>query len=286
MKSVIFFVLGFAFSACAQNASSQEMFQKPFNEQPAPNNAKHVSTNAQKAVVVLTYDDALHVHLDNAVPLLDSLGLKATFYLSGYSGAINNRIDEWRKAAQKGHELGNHTLFHPCTGGMPGREFVKKDYDLSTYSISRMEDEIKMTNTLLAAIDGKTKRTFAYPCSDTKIGNVYYLKNIEDQFTGARAVRTEMPQLTQAQLYNLGSYMVNGQTGEELIAQVKTAMQKGALLVFLFHGVGGEHNLNVSLAAHRQLLQFLKTNKANVEVTTMTVVAERIKTIQAASAKN
>ena len=288
MKSVLFLIFVSTFTAYAPKALGQEMFQKPFNEQPSSTttNTKHNITNAKKAIVVLTYDDALHVHLDHAVPILDSLGLKATFYLSGYSTAIHNRISEWRKAAQKGHELGNHTLFHPCTGGMPGREFVKKDYDLSTYSISRIEDEVKMTNTLLSAIDGKTKRTFAYPCSDTKIGDVYYLKNIEHQFTGARAVRTEMPQLAEAQLYNLGSYMVNGQTGDELIAQVKAGIQKGALLVFLFHGVGGEHNLNVSLAAHRQLLRFLKENAANVEVATMTAVAERIKTLQVGAAKN
>ena len=35
--------------------------------------------------VVLTYDDAIDQHLDNAVPLLDSLGLKATFYITAYS---------------------------------------------------------------------------------------------------------------------------------------------------------------------------------------------------------
>lgn len=270
-----------------QNALGQEMFQNPFNSSSEKliTNSQQPTIHAKKAVVVLTYDDALHVHLDHALPILDSLKLKATFYLSGYSGALQNRINEWRTAAQNGHELGNHTLFHPCTGGMPGREFVSKDYDLSTYSIRRIEDEIKMTSTLLSAIDGKTKRTFAYPCSDTKIGNNYYLKNIENQFTGARAVRTEMPQLEEAQLYNLGSYMVNGHSGDELVAQVKIAMQKGSLLVFLFHGVGGEHSLNVSLTAHRQLLQFLKANENSIEVATMTAVAERIKALQTATKK-
>src|SRR5690606_2235209 len=34
----------------------------------------------KKAAVVLTYDDAIDQHLDHAVPVLDALGLKATFY--------------------------------------------------------------------------------------------------------------------------------------------------------------------------------------------------------------
>src|SRR5690242_322834 len=70
----------------------------------------------KRCAVVLTYDDALNVDLDNAIPVLDSLGLKATFYLSGYSGTLNTRLNDWRAIAANGHELGNHTLFHPCIG--------------------------------------------------------------------------------------------------------------------------------------------------------------------------
>lgn len=114
------------------------------------------SWQGKTCAVVLTYDDALNVHLDNALRALDSLGLKATFYLSGYSKAVDARIPEWRAAALSGHELGNHTLFHPCTGG-PGRSFVKPDYDLNNYTVSRMVNEVQMTNILLKSIDGKTE---------------------------------------------------------------------------------------------------------------------------------
>ena len=85
--------------------------------------------NNKKCAVVLTYDDAMPNQLNYAIPLLDSFGLKGTFYLTGYSKAFGPRIKDWRKAAAKGHELGNHTLFHPCTGGPHGREWVKPEYD-------------------------------------------------------------------------------------------------------------------------------------------------------------
>ena len=75
----------------------------------------------KKCAVVLTYDDAIDQHLDNAVPILDSLGLKASFYITASSPSIQARMKEWRQLAANGHELGNHTLFHPCDGG-PGRE--------------------------------------------------------------------------------------------------------------------------------------------------------------------
>jgi len=62
-----------------------------------------------------------------------------------------------------------------------------------------------------------------------------------------------------------------------LIALVKQAMEKNALLVFLFHGVGGEHSLNVSLEAHSQLLRFLKQNQKQIWIAPMIDVAAYIK---------
>ena len=99
----------------------------------------------KKCAVVLTYDDAINQQLDNAVPVLDSLGLKATFYVTAFSQSVQTRLSEWKKLAQKGHELGNHTLYHPCVGGT-GREWVGKEYDLKNYTVKRMTDEIRMTN--------------------------------------------------------------------------------------------------------------------------------------------
>ena len=231
--------------------------------------------NNKKCAVSLTYDDALNVDLDNAIPALDSVGLKASFYLSGYSGAIN-RIDEWRAIAKNGHELGNHTLYHPCTGG-PGRSFVTADYDLSKYSIRRITDEIRMTNTLLKAIDGKTKRTFAYPCGDTKIGDSSYISSMKNEFVAARGVKPEMSKINQIDLYNVNCYGINGETGDQLIALVKKAMETNTLLVFLFHGVGGGHSLNVTLQAHSQLLHFLKQNEKDIWIAPMIDIAEYVK---------
>lgn len=77
-----------------------------------------------KATIVRAYEDALHVHFYHAMPLLDSHGLKATLYVSGYTPALQTRLQQWRAAAMIGPEIGNHTLFHPCTCRKPGREFV------------------------------------------------------------------------------------------------------------------------------------------------------------------
>jgi peptidoglycan/xylan/chitin deacetylase (PgdA/CDA1 family) len=234
----------------------------------------------KQCAVVLTYDDGLNVDLTNAIPALDSVGLKGTFYICDYFNGLNAQIPKWKIAAEHGHELANHTIWHPCEGGRTGREFVKGDYDLRYYTIRRMTDEVRGMNNILKAIDGKTKRTFAYPCGDTKIHDTSYIDPLRNDFVAARGVRSEMLPIDKIDLYNIGCYAISGQTGEQLIDLVKKAMESHTLLVFLFHGVGGEHSLNVSLEAHRQLLHFLKQNQKNIWTAPIIDVAEFIKKYQ------
>src|SRR5476651_1722393 len=156
--------------------------------------------NKKKCAVVLTYDDAIDIDLDNVVPALDSLKLKGTFYLIGSSPAVDKRIDEWRAIAENGHELGNHTLYHPCDGSKPGRSFVTPASDLSKYTVERAVSEALINNTLLKAIDGKSVRTFAYPCGDTQINGVPFYPRLKNAFVAARGVAGGMPSIDKVNL--------------------------------------------------------------------------------------
>ena len=236
--------------------------------------------NNKQCAVVLTYDDAIDVDLDNAIPALDSLKLKGTFYLIGSSPVVNLRMNEWRAAAKHGHELGNHALFHPCDGSLPGRSFVTPENDLSKYTVARAVNEIRVTNTLLKAIDGKDKRTFAYPCGDLKIGDEFFYNKLVNDFAGARGVGSGMQTINQVNLDNIDCYGINGQSADYMIDLVKKAMETHTLLVFLFHGVGGGHSLNVALADHSKLLHYLKQNEKDIWIAPMVEVAEYIKKYQ------
>jgi peptidoglycan-N-acetylglucosamine deacetylase len=242
-------------------------------------------TNAQqtgewkgkKCAVVLTYDDALNVHLDNVIPCLDSFNIKATFYLTGESPVLSKRMSEWRKASENGHELGNHTLTHPCDGRLEGRSWVLPEKDLSNYSPERAINEIKITNTLLRAIDGKTERTFAFPCGDRKIDKVNFYDSLKCDFLAARGVESGLQHLNDIDPDNIKCYAINGQSGEYMINLVNQAIESHTLLVFLLHGVGGEHSINVSLEAHRELIHYLKQHECDIWVAPMVDVARFIK---------
>jgi sialate O-acetylesterase len=116
----------------------------------------------------------------------------------------------------------------------------------------------------LQAIDGKTERTFAYPCGDTYIDTVNFYNKVENYFTGARGVQPGLLHINTIDLNNINCYSMNGQSGEYMINLVKQAMETHSLIVFLFHGVGGEHNLNVSLEAHRELVKFISQHKKEI----------------------
>lgn len=264
MRLVVFIILFVSMTAYGQTA-------KPWK--------------GKQAAIVLTYDDAINVHLDHVVKALDSLGLKGTFYLTVSSGAFVNRQEEWKKAAKKGHELANHTMYHPCVGNTPGREWVRPEYNLATYSVKRIADEAKMTNVMLQSVDGKTIRTFAYPCGDMTAGGESYVPAIKADFVSARGVAPNIEKIATVDLYNVGAFSMVNSTADEMIAIAKKAMEQNGLAVFLFHGVGGEHSLNVSRAEHNKFLAYLKKNEKDFWIAPFVEVTEFIRTQQPVPAK-
>lgn len=141
----------------------------------------------RKAAIVLTYDDALVSHLDVAAPQLEAAGLRGTFFLNGTFVAKD--IPRWRRLAKIGHELGNHSMFHPC----PRASFpMDAQFNSERYTVPGMLREIGAMNTLLTAIDGKTTRTYSGPCSITLAGGVDYTDALKASGTIAY-VRTGVP---------------------------------------------------------------------------------------------
>lgn len=63
-------------------------------------------------VVALTFDDGpTPAGADSILPLLHSLGVRATFFVNG--NGLAERPDVARRFVAAGHELGNHTWSHP-----------------------------------------------------------------------------------------------------------------------------------------------------------------------------
>lgn len=220
-----------------------------------------------RAAVVLSYDDGVDVHLDHAAPDLEAVGLRGTFFVPGHSESLAKRLSEWRALAARGHELGNHAIFHPCLRTVPegGRDWVRSEYALESYTVERIRAEVAAMNTTLLAVDGEASRTFAYNCGDTTAGGHSYVDALRPLFLAARAVGD--PPVTDVRALDpmiVPSYMPQDVSGDVLIAFAKKAVAAGGLGVFVFHGVGGGHSIDVPREAHRQLLAWLAANRQTV----------------------
>ena len=171
-------------------------------------------------------------------------------------------------------ELDNHTLFHPCDGNK--HDWVNLEYDLLTYTSERIQSELFIANTLLKAVDGKTKRTFAYTCSDYKInGDTSFVEVVRNLFVAARSDGAIPESMYDMDLCFMPSWCIDDNDGAEIIKYVKQAKNNGTIATFMFHSVGGGY-LNVSMEALKQLLTYLKENEEDYYVDTFYNVSQYI----------
>ncbi len=86
-------------------------------------------------VVALTFDDGPSAaHTNSILGVLDSLGVRATFFLTGKEIAAN--MEHARSIVAAGHEVGNHTYSHSSMIALP---------------LDRIQREITATDSLLRA---------------------------------------------------------------------------------------------------------------------------------------
>ena len=213
----------------------------------------------KQAAIVLTYDDALHSQLEFAVPQLKAAHFKGTFFLDGNLTTAD--IPRWRGVQRAGHELGNHSVNHPCPRAMlPDRT----QYFTENYDIGRLLGEIGVMNLVLFGIDGKQARTYSVPCSQTVVGGVDYLAGLRASGlvkyvrNGGDQYNSVISDFSKLDPYHVPSFgPVDHPDGPALSAYVERVRVAHGLGVLQFHGVGGDY-LEVSADAHRALLEHLR----------------------------
>src|SRR5215211_1464423 len=175
-----------------------------------------------ECAICLTYDDGLPIHYTLVGPALEQCGLRATFYPMVQSD-LWVHPEQWRRLAEAGHELGNHSLFHPCRRTRAGEyPWLAEHYNLCSYSPERLRSELEVANFVLTLIDGQTERTYANTCSDTTIGmgdgEQAMDEILADLFVAARGELTNAianPGLT-LNLMNVGCISADGRSFADL----------------------------------------------------------------------
>jgi peptidoglycan/xylan/chitin deacetylase (PgdA/CDA1 family) len=194
--------------------------------------------NDCRAAVSLTFDDARLTQIDAGMSILDRYDVKATFYVS--FPTLEQRLDAWRQAVAHGHEIGNHTLTHPCSGNF---EFVRPDRMLEDFSLERMERELLGANEKIHALLAVQPTTFAYPCGQTFVGSgtqrKSYVPLIARHFAIGRIAFDEQANdpyyCDPAAVSGLDLDCLNW---DEARALIELAIEQGRWLVLFGHEVG------------------------------------------------
>ena len=240
--------------------------------------------SGQKCAVSLTYDDGLPVHYEYVGPALSKAGLRGTFNVLIRSDPLQHP-EAWRRLAQSGHELANHTLFHPCRR-KAGDTWLEECYDLCDYTSERLRVELEIANLVLYLLDGKRERTFGNTCCDTTIGRgdqeISMDEILGDFFIAARGpFNRQIADVNNGiNLMQVGHFGADKQNMslEDIQETIQHAVEMGGWVVFMIHGVGkGTHSLYMEKTDHEKLVNWLAANKADIWTAPFIEVAQYVK---------
>lgn len=188
----------------------------------------------KKMALSLTFDDARLSQVDSGIPLLNRYGVKATFYVS--PGNMIERADQWKNAVLNGHEIGNHSLYHPCTGNFSW----SRNKALEEYTLQKMKTELDSATSLIEKVLGVHPVSFAYPCGQTYVGRGLNLQSytplVALMFESGRGWLNEAPNDPAfCDLSQLNASELDGKSFEQILTLIETAKSNGYWLVLAGH---------------------------------------------------
>lgn len=230
--------------------------------------------NGKRAALSLSFDDGRPSQMDAGLPVLSETGLKVTFYV--VPSAIEKRQTAWRAAAQAGHEIGNHSLMHACTGNFAW----SRQKALEDYTLARLDAELEQAGAEIRRITGVLPTTFAYPCGQTFVGRgpttTSYVPLIAKRFLVGRLWMGEVA--NNPSFVDLSQVHAVPMDDRELAAlkpMLDSAAEQGRWLVLAGHDIGTQVDpYTTRVAFLRALAEYLSVPERGFWVAPVGTVAE------------
>lgn len=231
--------------------------------------------DGKTVAVSLSFDDGRESQIDVGLGVFESYGALATFYVT--PAAVERRLEGWRRAKALGHEIGNHSLNHPCSGNFAW----SRERALETYTIERMKEELLEANGRIDRLLGGAPESFAYPCGQTFVGRGgetrSYVPVVAELFESGRGWRDEAPNdPSYVDMAQLTGVEMDGETFEEIRALIEQAREDGRWLVLAGHeiGDGGSQTTNVRML--ERLIRYAKEPSNDVWLAPVGTVARYV----------
>ncbi|MDP7399235.1 MAG: polysaccharide deacetylase family protein [Lentisphaeria bacterium] len=234
----------------------------------------------QHGAVSLTFDDGRPTQLEHAVPVMDRLDLRGTFYLVPSGDDWRERLEPWCDVARSGHEIGNHTVSHPA----PGNLYAVSTACYDELTLDDMERDIREAQARLEQIAPHQEAwTFCYPCYHTDVGTgsrrQSYIPLVNGMFAAGRGADQygfgNLPD--RVDIACIGGLACERMTADEMIGLVEElAIRQGHWVVFVFHDISG-NQLSTAERDFRQLCEYIADRKDSLWCAPLVEVAVKIR---------
>ena len=184
-----------------------------------------------------TFDDGYREHVTIAAPMLDALGLKATFAINPGKLTANSGTgtwEQWRALARSGHEIANHSMTHP-------------NFSQVT-DAAALEREIVGAKEVIEKELGLPCLTFVYPFNAETEAARGLVRRSHSAWTGGERKVYGGPAFTTAKAN----------------AWIDEAITKRTLIIAMIHGIDGGYFPFPNRAIFKDHLDYAKSKEAQV----------------------
>ena len=253
----------------------------------------HIWPDSYQGAVSLSFDDGMDSQLNFAIPEMNDRGLLGTFYLNPRDTTRNNHRETWTECLKqwvshqdRGHEIGNHTINHPCSLNINAD--WQKNNNLLDWNLDMIEKDILEAQKRLDTIFPRQKsNSFAYPCYESSVGRGLSRKSytpiVAKYFSGARAKGELRGELANDPLYcdlhHLSSWAVERCTGAFMIGLVEQAVKHGRWGIFTIHGIHEGH-LPVGSTDFLESIDYLNFRKNDVWTAPVNTISLYVQNLQ------
>ena len=233
--------------------------------------------DGKKAAISLSFDDARNSHPKTGRDLFRRIGGKATFYVN--PPAMLYDIEGWKDLVADGHEIGNHTVNHPCSGNF----LWSREKSLENYSLTTMEQELLEANQQIYAMLGVHAKSFAYTCGNSFVGRGFnrhsYVPLIAKHFESGRGWLDEPPNdpLFSDMAMLQGNEMDGKDFEKDIKPMIDNAIANGSYLLLAGHEIGRGGAQTVEIEMLEQLMAYLNRPDCEVWLGTVGEVANYIR---------
>jgi hypothetical protein len=234
-----------------------------------------------RGAVSLTFDDGTESQLAKAIPMMDERRLKGTFYLVPTGDDWLERLTPWKEVAAAGHEIGNHSLSHTCSGNYGFTEDGLEDM-----SLEDIERDILIAQERLEQLAPHQQQwTFCYPCYCSYVGRGLdrqsYVPVVARHFLAGRVggehgFANHPGRVDLSAAWGLPTERMSG---FEMIGLVEELTAQGRWVVFVFHEINGSR-LTVGSFDFDLLINYLHRRREEIWTAPVVQVAERIAAAQ------